>query len=209
MSPRKPPEVTRSKGGWRRKPRRITPYVIAAYWPGTERLLVLRKLWPTFTDSSLIIEAINKIPAPKNVNKWQCWLMASHLRLRRPEGSGAYRIRVRDLGLENAEPMRKRLHSLAPRKQKVPRRARPTTEKRLRKVGRKPKPKQAKVRRTFSPGLSMTRPDGAGRKAVKRRKPAKSKVAKKRVKKSTKHLTSTIWVRSPKYIPKWFRERST
>lgn len=79
-----PRRTTKTKGGHSKKRRRITPFVISAYWPGTARATTLKKLWNTYTDIGTIIERINRHPAPRPVTVWQVRMMASHLRIRRP-----------------------------------------------------------------------------------------------------------------------------
>lgn len=72
---------------WRgqKKKRRITPGVLANYWT-KNRLKQLRLRWRTWEWGDSILAKINSYPAPKPVTRWQIWLMASYLRIRRPRG---------------------------------------------------------------------------------------------------------------------------
>jgi hypothetical protein len=157
----KPPPVERSKGGWRRKARRITPATVANYWAHRGRLDVLRATWPGYLPTDEILARINRFPSPKPVTVWQCKLMASRLKLRRPsdlrstitivekavgKGNGAIR-------LEKKTPRARKRHAVGTVVE---------PDSILRKVGRKPKLKRPRIPRLWSVGLGM------GRKAPKR-----------------------------------------
>lgn len=151
--------VTRSKGGWRRKPRRITPFVLTNYWSGRRRIMVLRQKWPGLEPSWMVVDAINRHAGPKPVTLWQCWLMASHLGIKRPVGFRAFNDMVHALGAENAAPrLRSARKAAQPARTGIDSRmARPEATSKLRKVGRKPKPRvpKSKPARGYTPGLSM------------------------------------------------------
>jgi hypothetical protein len=145
-----PKPVTRSKGGYRRKPRRITPFVIDNYWPGGQRVASLRRHWGSHKPCWDIIDRINAFPAPKLVTEWQCRMMASHLGLRRPPDSRAFAANNRKmdaatiaLRVRNRGPQPQPMYAYEP----VP----PDHAGKLRKVGRKPKPKKPKKRKTPLP----------------------------------------------------------
>lgn len=93
-----------SKGGWLRKPRRITPHVIDTYWP-TKRVHILRRWWPTFRPSFEIVDQLNRLTTHKPVNRWMCWMMASHLKIKRPARIGTVTRRVYALGPANSRIM--------------------------------------------------------------------------------------------------------
>jgi hypothetical protein len=145
-----PKPVTRSKCGHRRKPRRITPFVVDNYWPGGQRVAALKRHWGSYKPWWEIVERINRFPAPKSVNRWQCWLMASHLGIRRPVdissftrinaalGPDIMAIRVRNRG-----PSPPLLYMYEP--------VQPESALKLRKVGRKPKPPKPPKRKTPLP----------------------------------------------------------
>ena len=152
----KPAPVTRSKGGWRRKPRRITPFVIENYWPGTQRLATLRRMWPMWKPNWMIVDAVNRWPAPRAVTVWQCKLMASHLKLRRPRNIGAFTRACQELGPETTKLRLRYRSSVTAFVRIAP--AQPERASKLRKVGRKPKPKALPGDgRLFATGLSMGR----------------------------------------------------
>lgn len=189
----KPPPVERSKGGWRRKPRRITPGTIANYWPTRKRVDTLRSLWPSYLPTGEIIERLNRYKAPKPVTLWQCWLMASRLKVRRPtdirskvhavekavgKGNGAIRlakVTSPEVEIRNAKRKRHLIGALV------------EPEGLLRKVGRKPKPKRPKQPRLWSVGLGMglrkpvrkrkTSTAKKNRRNAQRRKPARKRVS--------------------------------
>lgn len=150
------PIVTRSKGGWRRKPRRITPHTIEQYWPGIARLNILRSYWTRYTRIEEIVEKINKKPAPRPVTVWQVRLMASHLGLRRPaDFIGFWKVN----GITRPDTLRIRLRKRDPGKPDFwDRIARPEPASLLRKVGRKPKvPLPFKIRyRGASRGMKLS-----------------------------------------------------
>jgi len=85
MPPKLPKSALRSKtkGGFRRKKRRITPWILDNYWP-IRRREVFSKLWRGYTPSWDIVDRLNQVEAPKPVNRWQLWLMASYMGIRRP-----------------------------------------------------------------------------------------------------------------------------
>jgi hypothetical protein len=201
----------------------MTPGTIANYWPGTERLTVLRKHWHSYREVDWIIERINRLPAPKPVTIWQCRLMASHLHVTRPADFNAHVRLARRLRAyrclhpdERAElqELRERAmwlqfttsNNVMGRPQVE---ARPEAESHLRRVGRKPK-RKTKVR-GFATGLTAGRSTRAAvSRAAKRRSQAKSKAKRKSSyipaakRKDAKSKVSTIWRQSPKYIPSWF-----
>lgn len=116
--------ITYTKGGWLRKGRRITPHVIETYWP-TKRVDILRRWWPTFRPSYEIVDQLNRVATHKPVNRWMCWLMASHLELRRPERIGVVTRKMYALGPRNSGPMLKAETARSPRVKQPRRRAEP------------------------------------------------------------------------------------
>lgn len=153
----KPAPVTRSKGGWRRKPRRITPATIANYWP-PERLIILRERWPTYDLVWEILDKLNRVEAPKPTTVWQVRLMASRMKMRRPADIASVNKRAALLGVHNARPFQARKQAEQPeperRFNKVGCLIEPKS--RLRKVGRKKNPVLEKqlAKRRHTIGLS-------------------------------------------------------
>jgi hypothetical protein len=197
-----PLPVTRSKGGWRRKPRRMTPYIIAAYWPGTRRLSVLKRRWPTYLDVESIVREINRLPASKPVTIWQCRMMASHLRIRRPPDFDRHRREFTMLGPLHMKPRlrRRQAEIRAGTKTAAAIPARPETERKLRKVGRKKVIKRKGKARLHSRGLSTGRVGKVARKAKKRRSRAISTPDGTKKGAGADHYT-----KKPGYVPYWFR----
>ena len=63
--------------------RRITPKTMVSYWP-TKRVAILRRYWPTYTPTPVLLDKLNAVPAPRLLTAWHCWLMAAFLRIKRP-----------------------------------------------------------------------------------------------------------------------------
>ena len=215
LSGRYPLPVTRSKGGWRRKPRRVTPFVIENYWPG-ERLAILRSDWPRFVDSKTIVARLNEIPAPKPVTVWQCWIMAAHLKIRRPPRWIKYQHALRDLGVENAAVIRARMAKelgRPPSYRSAP--VQPETKNKLRKTGArksKPKPKQRQLSHISMKG-GMLPEITRRRKVVKyyltrsaKRAKLREKIQAQKAAKAAKLEKQRRIAKENSDIPKWFRE---
>lgn len=186
-----PKPVTRSKGGFRRKPRRITPFVIENYWPGGQRVAALRRHWGSYKPFWEVVDRINRFPAPKPVTQWQCWLMASHLGLRRPSDIQKMTKVFTDIGPETgALRVRNRGQSPGANDHYKYDPVRPEHEGKLRKVGRKPKPPKPKKRRTPLPiasvGMSAVGSKSWRLLAAQRSRPVRKRRAKPRKKRSAK-----------------------
>jgi hypothetical protein len=196
-----PLPVTRSKGGWRRKARRMTPFVIANYWPGTERLRILKRWWPSYLDAESIVRRINKFPAPKPVTVWQCKMMASHLRITRPMDFSSHIRDLVELGPLHVKPRlaRRQRAIRAGSKSAAALPARPESKRKLRKVGRKPLVKRKTKTKKHARGLSM----GRVKKAV--RKARKSRIQATSIPGGKKGAGADHYTKKPGYIPLWFR----
>lgn len=111
--------------------------MIENYWPGTSRVGVLRRHWPSYKAWWDIIDMVNRFPAPKPVTRHQCRLMASYLGLRRPRDIGPVTKIAGRIGPEtHALRVRNRGAGVTPLYGHEP--VKPESEKKLRKVGRKP-----------------------------------------------------------------------
>lgn len=100
------------------------------------------------------MEEVNLHPAPKPVTLWQCKLMASHLEIRRPAGAASFaRVfsGIQPVMLAQMAAMRS---GQPPETGRPARQAKPELPAKLRKVGRKPKPK-ARKGNGWAKGLSM------------------------------------------------------
>ncbi len=150
----RPAPVTRSKGGHRRKPRRITPFIIENYWPGKQRVRTLRRTWPLYKPAWMIVDMLNRVPAPRPVTIWQLRMMASHLKLRRPKNISPF---TREMNTFDPGSMSVRLAGVQYLRNPNTGPVRPESANKLRKVGRKPKPKPIGTGRLYAPGLSMGR----------------------------------------------------
>lgn len=137
----------RSRGGWRIKPRRITPFVVENYWPGGRRVAALRRHWGSYKPWWEILERINRHPAPRPVTHWQAKMMASHLGLRRPRDIGPMTKIFHEIGPETGA-LRVRNRGAAPPVAFLYEPVKPEHPGKLRKVGRKPKPPKPRKRKT-------------------------------------------------------------
>lgn len=181
--------VTRSKGGYRRKPRRITPFVVDTYWPGNQRVACLRRHWGSYKPWWQILDLINRFPAPRPVSHWQCKMMASHLNLRRPIDIGAMTKVFLEIGPATGA-LRVRNRGPAPARVYMYEPAQPEHESKLRKVGRKPKPPKPRKRKTplpiYSPGLSALASQSWRLRAAQKTKVIRKRRAKPKKKRAAK-----------------------